>query len=435
LGPYRIVERVGGGGMGDVYRALDPEMYDRVVAIKVPRAEIANDRAQRRFEREIAASARLAHENIVRAYRRGAELGRPYLVMEFVVGRKLVDVIRQEQPLAARRVGRIVLGIARGLEHAEAGGVINRDIKPENILLAGPGEIPKILDYGLALIRDLDEQVTRHGVALGTPAYAAPEQFRDPHAVTIRADVYSLGCTAFCCLTGRPPFPGTDLEGLYRLHHEAPRPSVRAWRADVPGELDTLVQTMMASNVGDRPGPTDVILALELLLPTLGDQPPGEPFVSAEARIDAQCPECGQTFHLAPSLGGKPVRGPNRVCGAVWVPRPEVPPGSATTKDWPGGTGGPPPGPDAEPDFEPGIPRLLAAQPADAPASLPEVLDALPVAGDAPPPVVLEAVASVEPAGRLESPSGADVIVVPPAAVVAVPEVSPRPLQIGRAHV
>lgn len=323
LGPYCGLERIGGGGMGDVYRAREPGMYDRVVAIKIPRSDASNARMEQRFEREIAASARLQHENVVRAYARGMEQGRPYLVMEFVVGRKLVDVIRDEHPMAPRRVAAILCGLARGLEHAEMAGVVNRDIKPDNVFLSGDESLPKILDYGLALIQNFEEQVTRHGSVLGTPSYAAPEQFRDPHTVDIRADVYSLGCTGFCCLTGHPPFLGANLDDLCRQHGEAPRPSVRESRPDVPESFDRLIQSMMAPRAADRPSPRQIAQTLSQLTPTFSDRRPTIPGADDVEHIDVECPGCGDHFKLAANVVGQRMRCPHRTCGTIWtVPAP-----------------------------------------------------------------------------------------------------------------
>lgn len=319
LGPYCDLVWIGGGGMGDVYRAREPEMGNRTVAIKVPRTETDPQRAGRRFEREIAASARLQHENAVRAYHRGTQRGRPYLVMELVSGRKLSDVVWQEHPLAPRRVGRIALGVARGLEHAARQGVVNRDVKPENVFLADPHQTPKVLDYGLALIADAEEQVTRSGSLLGTPKYIAPEQFRDPHSVTIAADVYSLGCTIYYCLVGRPPFGGGDLDETFSQHDRAARPSVRDVRGDVPAELDELIRRMMASRQQDRPSPGEVIETLGRLLPKLSDQRPAMAEKPELPRIDVECPQCRTQYHLAPDSAGRRMRCPNRLCGGVFT--------------------------------------------------------------------------------------------------------------------
>lgn len=322
LASYCDLQWIGGGGMGNVYRAREPEMGNRLVAIKIPKIEVNSERAQRRFEREIAASARLQHENAVRAYYRGQECGRPYLVMEYVAGQKLGDVLRREGALSARRTGQVLLGIARGLEHGARQGVVNRDVKPENIILAEPEEVPKLLDYGLALLTNVDDQVTRSGTVLGTPKYTAPEQFRDPHSVTIAADVYSLGCTAYCCLTGQPPFVG-DLDELYRLHSAAPRPSVCQMRRDVAPEFDELIQWLLAPEWRHRPTPRQAVETLGRLLPELSLQRPSLPGRPDVPCIDLTCPGCKTKYHLTAESAGKRLRCPNKLCGATFlVPQP-----------------------------------------------------------------------------------------------------------------
>ncbi len=338
LGPYCDLQWVGGGGMGDVYKAREPEMGDRFVAIKIPRSQTNVGPVWERFEREIHASGRLQHENAVRVYRRDQERERPYLVMEFVSGQKLSDVIRKAQPLACRRVARVLLGIARGLEHGETVGVVNRDIKPENIFLTAPEETAKILDYGLALIAKTEEQVTRHGTILGTPSYTAPEQFLDPHVVTIAADVYSLGCTAYCCLTGKRPFEARTPDEIWRQHSEAPRPQVRAVRADVPEPFDELIRKMMAIEYDKRPTPRQVVAALQGLIPLLDEHPPWLPGAADTTRITVCCLGCGDEYYLAATTAGKKMRCANKLCNTVFVvpapgepvaPEAEAPPGPA----------------------------------------------------------------------------------------------------------
>lgn len=249
--------------MGLVYRARRPDMGDRAVAIKIPFD--VDERLRQRFAREIAASARLQHENIVRAFDCGEAAGRPYLVMELVDGASLAEVVEREHPLPVARVVKILRGIAAGLAHAEGQGIVNRDIKPENVLLADD-DTPKVLDYGLALIRGLEgapDRVTRFGVVLGTAAFMAPEQIRDPHSVDIQADVYALGCTAFCALTRHTPFAG-DASSILRQHGEAERPSVRWMRPDVPGELASFLMQVMAIDPAARPRPRDMVNRLEV---------------------------------------------------------------------------------------------------------------------------------------------------------------------------
>ncbi|NQT16303.1 MAG: protein kinase, partial [Planctomycetes bacterium] len=317
LGPYCGLEWIGGGGMGDVYRARDPQMGNRTVAIKIPLTEINPERAKQRFEREIAASALLQHENTVRAYQRGQEGGRPYLVMEYVSGRKLSDVVREEHPLSARRVGRIILGVAEALAHAEQKGVVNRDVKPGNVILAETNETPKVLDYGLALILGFEDEVTRSGSQLGTPSFMAPEQVRDPHSVAISADVYSLACTAFYCLAGRAPFQAPTTSDLYSLHAEAARPRIRQVRPDVAEEFDELIRWMMTADPRQRPTPRQVVETLEPLVAELSDRPPLPEPKADEGLIDVTCQSCDTLYHLSRDWVGKRFRCSNRLCGEV----------------------------------------------------------------------------------------------------------------------
>jgi outer membrane protein assembly factor BamB len=295
---------IGGGAMGDVYRARRPDMGNRSVAIKIPREATAH--LNSRFEREIAASALLEHENIVRAFDRGTLAGRTYLVMEYVNGRSLGDVIHAERPLSGPRVARILRGVALGLAHAQRHGIVNRDIKPENILLT-EDDTAKILDYGLAKVPSLEangDRVTRSGVVLGTPAFMPPEQFRDPHTVTVQADIYALGCTGYCALAGVPPFTAEGAH-VFTQHADEPRPSVRILRPDVDPELDALLQRMMACDAGDRPPPTQVVLELDRYLRHCSDMEQQDELDDDDAAIMGEVIEtqfdAGTTAHASPS--------------------------------------------------------------------------------------------------------------------------------------
>jgi len=265
------LEAIGGGAMGEVYRARRPDMRDQRVAIKIPKT--SDESSRRRFEREIAASAMLQHENIVRAFDWGEIDGCLFLVMELADGRLLEDVVRQEQPLPCQLVGRVVRDVASGLAHAQRRRVVNRDIKPENILMSPQGQA-KILDFGLAIIGDMDgspDRVTLPGTLLGTVAFMAPEQALSPRDVTVAADVYALGCTAYFALVGQPPFRGKLLH-IVEQHAAAPRPDVRATRADVPPAFASLISRMMAIQPEDRPAPEAILAELY----AYGSHLPGE---------------------------------------------------------------------------------------------------------------------------------------------------------------
>jgi formylglycine-generating enzyme required for sulfatase activity len=205
LGPYVLLERVGAGGMGTVYRGVHRRMK-RDVAVKVLRPG-AGDRARLRelFDQEIRAAARLSHPNIVTAYDAGEEGEVPYLVSEFVEGENLATVVRREGPLPVDVAIDYVLQAARGLQYAHEQGVIHRDVKPANLMLDERGMV-RVMDVGLARVQGSAlglRQEKRELGMVGTPGYMAPEQAAAPHRVDARADVYGLGCTLYFLVTGR----------------------------------------------------------------------------------------------------------------------------------------------------------------------------------------------------------------------------------------
>lgn len=222
LRDYRLLEPLGEGGMGVVYKALHTRL-DRVVALKVLRRGRRDAAVLARFEREMRAAGRFKHEHIVQASDAGEVDGVPFLVMEFVEGKDLAKLVRERGPLRLADACEIVRQAAVGLVHAHNAGMVHRDIKPSNLMLT-PDGIVKVLDLGLALLQDVPEQPTqiaaaeqntldgKHALtdphqALGTRDYMAPEQWKTPHQVDARADVYGLGCTLLYLLTGRAPRP------------------------------------------------------------------------------------------------------------------------------------------------------------------------------------------------------------------------------------
>ena len=340
LGVYCNLRLIGCGAMGDVFEAHRPDMGNRVVAIKIPKT--VEPQVRSRFEREIAASARLRHENIVCAFDRGEEEGRPYLVMEFVAGRALSDVVESEYPLSAARVAGILRQVAQGLSHAAGQRIVNRDIKPDNILMATADGTAKILDYGLATIAELDstsDRVTRNGTLLGTPGFLAPEQARDPHSVSIAADVYALGCTAYFMFARRSPFAAKDSLDMLRQHAEAPRPSVRTVRPDVEPELDALIQRMMSVRPEDRPSPRELVRLLDDMLPRLSDARPSLASTKGSGLMDVRCPGCGTTYHLQADMAGKRTKCRNKLCNERFTVQPQL----GATQEFPGRNGSPPP--------------------------------------------------------------------------------------------
>jgi response regulator RpfG family c-di-GMP phosphodiesterase len=272
VGSYRILDRLGAGGMGVVYRA-EHVVLRRPVAVKLLAPGENDPRLLRRFLAETRAVARLQHPNIVAAFDAGEAPGplpdappAPYLVMEYVDGQDLELMVQDQGPLDV--AGACLLGrqVADALREAHRHGVVHRDVKPSNVLVT-PAGVAKVLDFGLA--RHFSHRLTEPGMMLGTVGYMAPEQARDAASVDERADVYSLGCTLFWSLTGRDPFPGHDdpVGDLLRRLNQ-PAPAARQFRPSVPAELDAVLQRMMAVDPDDRyPSAEAVVRILTGFLP------------------------------------------------------------------------------------------------------------------------------------------------------------------------
>lgn len=255
LGDYRIVSRLGVGGMGTVYRAVHERM-GREVAVKLLRPEIQkNPMLLQRFDREVRAVARLSHPNIVTALDAREHEGLHFLVTELVDGRDLDQTVRINGPLPPLDALECVLQAARGLAYAHSQGVIHRDIKPANLLKSKDGTI-KILDMGLARISNADSStdvnLTGTGVMMGTAAYMPPEQARDTRKADARSDLYSLGCTLFYLLTGRTAFTGTTQMDMILSHVNQPIPSLRQISGQIPVAVDRIFQRLVAKNPDER---------------------------------------------------------------------------------------------------------------------------------------------------------------------------------------
>ncbi|MBS0207882.1 MAG: protein kinase [Planctomycetes bacterium] len=263
FGNYVVLDRLGAGGMGQVFRARHRRM-ERIVALKVlPKKALSSPDAVARFLREVKAAAKLTHPNIVTAYDADEAAGVHFLVMEYVDGVDLGRLVKDKGPLPVAETLGYMAGAARGLQHAHAQGVVHRDIKPSNLLVDKQGHV-KLLDMGLARLEEPGgpgsdgntpggSDLTSAGNVFGTADYMAPEQGLDSHHVDGRADIYGLGCTLFFLLTGRPPFGGDTLVKRVLAHRDAPIPSLRAARADVPDAVDQLFQKMIAKRPEDRP--------------------------------------------------------------------------------------------------------------------------------------------------------------------------------------
>jgi serine/threonine protein kinase len=297
IGKYKVLERLGSGGMGSVF-LCEHKLMRRRVAVKVlPTAKAEDPSSLERFYREARAVAALDHPNIVRAYDIDQDDNLHFLVMEYVDGASLQEIGKKIGPLDITRACQYMYQSAKGLQHAhETAGLVHRDIKPGNILVDRIGVV-KILDMGLArffhdeediLTKKYDENV------LGTADYLAPEQAIDSHGVDIRADVYSLGATFYFCLTGKTPFSeGTVAQKLIWHQTRQPKP-IRNIRPEVPEEVIAIVEKMMAKEPGQRyQTPREVMEALEPWMSTPVPPPPSE-------ELPRLCPA---------ALGGPPMPG------------------------------------------------------------------------------------------------------------------------------
>jgi serine/threonine protein kinase len=253
LGPFRILELLGAGATGIVFRAEDSQLR-RQVALKVLRPTIAaSSHSRRRFLREARAAASFEHDNIVTIYQVGEDGGIPWLAMKLLRGQSLKD--RLNGPtlcLPTDHVLRLGAEVADALSVAHKGGLVHRDIKPSNILLEDGTDRAKLIDFGLVLVDDEEGQLTRTGCVVGTPSYMAPEQ-ADGAAVDARSDLYGLGCVLYRSTTGRVPFEGqTYLQVFFAQRTREP---VHPQKIDpsLPSGLSDLVMQLLAKNPSDRP--------------------------------------------------------------------------------------------------------------------------------------------------------------------------------------
>lgn len=359
LGPYVLLEPLGEGGMGQVFKARH-HMLDRVVALKLIREErLSKDpEAVRRFTREARAAALLSHPNIVLVYDMGCAGDTYFIAMEYIDGTDLANWVKETGPLPVVQACDFIRQAATGLQSAHEAGMVHRDIKPSNLLAAGlhlnrpqptrglsvgaapaiPGArqprhlsssdrtplpnapVIKILDMGLVRLAQKDDgqsaaaSLTQEGSIIGTPDYIAPEQARNAHRVDIRADLYSLGCTFYYLLTGQPPFSeGSAIEKLLMHQLDEPTP-VNQIRKEVPAEVATIVQRLMAKFPKDRfqtPGE---------LADVLGKMTPSRPSSSSEGSSKRR----SETRTMPLSMARTPLTPPptNPVAPAAPMPAP-----------------------------------------------------------------------------------------------------------------
>jgi serine/threonine-protein kinase len=273
LGSYVLLERLGEGGMGTVFKARHRRL-GKVVALKVIRPErLGSPTAVRRFWREVRAAAQLDHPHIAHAYDADEVGGTHFLVLEYVAGPDLARLAESGGPLPVDLACDCARQAALGLQHAHERGMVHRDVKPQNLLLA-PGGRVKVLDLGLARFGQAADasqsssHLTREEAVMGTPDYMAPEQAVDAHTADGRADVYSLGCTLYFLLSGQVPFPGgTALKKMFRHCWVEPEP-VERLRPGVPPAVAAVVRGMMAKRPERRyQTPAEAAAALLALFP------------------------------------------------------------------------------------------------------------------------------------------------------------------------
>jgi serine/threonine protein kinase len=276
VGHYQVLDRLGEGGVSEVFQAWD-SLKGRVVALKVLRRDLASHQeGVRQFQRELQVVTRLSHPNVIKTFD-AHEIGNVHcFAMEFVQGIDLHRYVATTGPLPVEQACDFARQTAQGLQHCHQLGLVHRDVKPANLFLVNPplanptpggttarrgDPLIKILDWGLArMLRAPGEPLTlpddqadaEKGLLIGTADYVAPEQALDPTLVDTRADIYSLGCTLFFLLAGRPPFEAPALMQKLMQHQEAEPPRLRELRPDVPEELETLVLRMLAKKPEDR---------------------------------------------------------------------------------------------------------------------------------------------------------------------------------------
>jgi serine/threonine-protein kinase len=266
---YELEELVGTGGMSSVYRARD-RLLERHVAIKILHEHYSRDEDYvERFRREARAAAKLSHPNIVTVIDRGEAEGRQFIVFEYVDGQNLKQLVASKGRLPVRDALEFGVAMGRALAFAHAQGLVHRDVKPQNVLLAG-GDV-KVTDFGIARSLDVKVGLTQTGTVLGTSEYISPEQARGAQ-VDARTDVYSLGVVLYELLAGEPPYSGDSFVSVAMRHVNDPVPGIAQARPDVPLRVDAALRRAMAKDPDDRfPSMGDFVAELGACLGSLGE--------------------------------------------------------------------------------------------------------------------------------------------------------------------
>ncbi|HEX8939600.1 MAG TPA: protein kinase, partial [Candidatus Limnocylindrales bacterium] len=284
-GRYRLVELLGEGGMATIYRAHDAQL-ERDVAVKLLRPEYGRDPDfVARFRAEAQNAASLSHPGIVSVFDFGTDPAGPFIVMEYVEGEDLATLLRRNGPLPPRRAARLTAEVARALEAAHERGIVHRDVKPSNVLLASDGRV-KVVDFGIA--RALSEaQLTLPGTTLGSVHYFSPEQARGEQA-TPASDVYALGILLFELLAGRRPWEGDSAASIALARLQGPAPMVSEARAGIPPVLEAIDRKALALEPAARFASAAAMAdALDAFLADRGTVPGIAPEVGAAAAAAA----------------------------------------------------------------------------------------------------------------------------------------------------
>jgi serine/threonine-protein kinase len=270
FGDFELLDRIGEGGMGAVYKARD--LTGRLVALKVLNKDISGDTEfVKRFQREAKAGGALNHPNIAAAYAAGEQDGRPFLSMEFIDGESLRARLRRKGRLQEKEALAVTRGVAAGLAHAHSHNFIHRDIKPDNVLMGNDGSV-KLVDLGLAKSLEDDQRLTKTGIALGTPHYISPEQARGQKEVDHRCDIYSLGATLYLLLTGQVPFEGSTNAEIMLKHLKEELDNPQDILPEISDGAVLVITRMMAKKPEERY--TDCLQLIEDLDQALMGQMP-----------------------------------------------------------------------------------------------------------------------------------------------------------------
>jgi len=310
LGNYVLMEKIGAGGMGQVFKAEHRRMK-RVVAVKLLPAAMTKDTAAiARFEREVQAAAKLRHPNIIAADDADQANGVHFLVMELVDGSDLAALVKKNGPFPVNKAVNYISQAAKGLEFAHAEGVVHRDIKPANLLLDKKGTV-KILDMGLARIHgDVGQaELTSTGAVMGTVDYMAPEQALNTKTADARADIYALGCSLYYLLTGTATYDGDTLMAKLLAHRDQPIPNLCQACPQVPEPLEFVFRKMMAKKVEDRyQTMTPVIADLSRVIADMsGADNPVPPVEGSDAGVTQAFQQLTSTLAIRPDAGTRSV--------------------------------------------------------------------------------------------------------------------------------